>query len=100
MLSTGSPLVPESFDFVYECIKKDICLSSITGGTDILSCFALGNAALPVFRGEIQCLGLGMDVAAFDDDGNAVIGEKGELVCRKPFPSMPIGFWNDADGTK
>jgi len=100
MLSTGSPLVPESFDFVYECIKKDICLSSITGGTDILSCFALGNAALPVFRGEIQCIGLGMDVAAFDDAGNAVIGEKGELVCRKPFPSMPIGFWNDADGTK
>jgi acetoacetyl-CoA synthetase len=100
MLSTGSPLVPESFDFVYEHIKSDICLSSITGGTDIISCFALGNSALPVYRGEIQCIGLGMDVAAFDDDGKAVIGAKGELVCRKPFPSMPIGFWNDPDGAK
>jgi len=100
MLSTGSPLVPESFDFVYEHIKSDICLSSITGGTDILSCFALGNSALPVYRGEIQCIGLGMDVAAFNDEGKAVIGEKGELVCRKPFPSMPVGFWNDPDGSK
>jgi acetoacetyl-CoA synthetase len=100
MLSTGSPLAPESFDFVYEHIKSDICLSSITGGTDIISCFALGNPALPVYRGEIQCIGLGMDVAAFDDDGNAVIGAKGELVCRRPFPSMPLGFWNDADGAK
>ena len=100
MLSTGSPLAPESFDFVYQHIKSDICLSSITGGTDIISCFALGNATLPVYRGEIQCLGLGMDVAAFDDDGNAVVGAKGELVCRKPFPSMPVGFWNDADGSK
>lgn len=100
MLSTGSPLVPESFDFVYEHIKSDICLSSITGGTDIISCFALGNPALPVYRGEIQCIGLGMDVAAFDDDGNAVMGIKGELVCRRPFPSMPVGFWNDPDGAK
>ena len=100
MLSTGSPLVPESFDFVYEHIKKDICLSSITGGTDIISCFALGNPTLPVFRGEIQCLGLGMDVAAFDDGGNPLVGEKGELVCRSPFPSMPVGFWNDPDGAK
>jgi acetoacetyl-CoA synthetase len=100
MLSTGSPLVPESFDFVYEHIKKDICLSSITGGTDIISCFALGCPTLPVYRGEIQCLGLGMDVAAFDDGGNAVVGEKGELVCRSPFPSMPVGFWNDPDGAK
>jgi acetoacetyl-CoA synthetase len=100
MLSTGSPLVPESFDFVYENIKNDICLSSITGGTDIISCFALGNPALPVYRGEIQCIGLGMDVAAFDDDGHAVMGTKGELVCRRPFPSMPVGFWNDPDGAK
>jgi acetoacetyl-CoA synthetase len=100
MLSTGSPLAPESFDFVYEHIKSDICLSSITGGTDIISCFALGNPALPVYRGEIQCIGLGMDVAAFDDDGNAVVGTKGELVCRRPFPSMPVGFWDDPDGAK
>ena len=100
MLSTGSPLAPESFDFVYQHIKSDICLSSITGGTDIISCFALGNPALPVYRGEIQCIGLGMDVAAFDDDGNAVMGAKGELVCRTPFPSMPVGFWNDHDGSK
>jgi acetoacetyl-CoA synthetase len=100
MLSTGSPLAPESFDFVYEHIKSDICLSSITGGTDIISCFALGNPALPVYRGEIQCLGLGMDVAAFDEKGNAIVGDKGELVCRSPFPSMPIGFWNDPDGAK
>jgi len=100
MLSTGSPLAPESFDFVYQHIKSDICLSSITGGTDIISCFALGNPALPVYRGEIQCIGLGMDVAAFDDDGNAVMGAKGELVCRTPFPSMPVGFWNDPDGSK
>jgi len=100
ILSTGSPLVPESFDFVYEHIKSDVCLSSIIGGTDIISCFALGNPALPVYRGEIQCLGLGMDVAAYDDDGNAVVGAKGELVCRRPFPSMPVGFWNDPDGAK
>ena len=100
MLSTGSPLAPESFDFVYEHIKSDICLSSITGGTDIISCFALGNPTLPVYRGEIQCIGLGMDVAAFDDEGNAVVGSKGELVCRRPFPSMPIGFWNDPHGAK
>lgn len=100
MLSTGSPLAPESFDFVYEHIKSDICLSSITGGTDIISCFALGNPTLPVYRGEIQCIGLGMDVAAFDDDGNAVLGRKGELVCRRPFPSMPIGFWNDPHAAK
>ena len=100
MLSTGSPLVPESFDFVYEHIKNDICLSSITGGTDIISCFALGNPTLPVFRGEIQCIGLGMDVAAFDDDGKEITGSKGELVCKSPFPSMPISFWNDPDGNK
>ncbi len=100
MLSTGSPLAPESFDFVYESIKADLCLSSISGGTDIISCFVLGNPTLPVHRGEIQCFGLGMDVAAFDDEGRAVIGDKGELVCRRPFPSMPIGFWNDPDGSR
>jgi acetoacetyl-CoA synthetase len=100
MLSTGSPLAPESFDFVYEHIKSDICLSSISGGTDIISCFALGNPTLPVYRGEIQCIGLGMDVAAFDDNGDAVTDAKGELVCRSSFPSMPIGFWNDATGEK
>jgi acetoacetyl-CoA synthetase len=100
MLSTGSPLAPDSFDYVYEHIKKDICLSSITGGTDIISCFALGNPTLPVYRGEIQCIGLGMDVASFDDDGNAVVGAKGELVCRAPFPSMPVGFWRDTDGSQ
>ena len=100
MLSTGSPLAPDSFDYVYEHIKKGICLSSITGGTDIISCFALGNPTLPVYRGEIQCIGLGMDVASFDDDGNAVVGAKGELVCRAPFPSMPVGFWRDTDGSQ
>ena len=100
MLSTGSPLVPESFDFVYESIKRDLCLSSISGGTDIVSCFVLGNPAAPVHRGEIQCLGLGLDVHAFDDEGRSVVGEKGELVCTRAFPSMPVGFWNDPDGRK
>ena len=100
MLSTGSPLAPESFDFVYESVKADLCLSSISGGTDIISCFVLGNPALPVYRGEIQCFGLGMDVAAYDEQGRAVVGEKGELVCRRPFPSMPLGFWNDPQGSR
>ena len=100
MLSTGSPLAPESFDFVYESIKSDLCLSSISGGTDIISCFVLGNPTLPVYRGEIQCFGLGMDVAAYDESGRAVVGEKGELVCRRPFPSMPTGFWNDPEGIR
>ncbi|MFT5447300.1 MAG: acetoacetyl-CoA synthetase [Gammaproteobacteria bacterium] len=100
ILSTGSPLVPESFDFVYESIKSDLCLSSITGGTDIVGCFALGNPALPVYRGELQCLGLGLDVRAFDDSGEGVIGEQGELVCVKPFPSMPVAFWDDDDGSR
>ena len=100
ILSTGSPLVPESFDFVYESIKRDLCLSSISGGTDIISCFVVGNPAGPVHRGEIQCLGLGLDVHAFDDEGRSVVGEKGELVCTRAFPSMPVGFWNDPDGRK
>ena len=100
ILSTGSPLVPESFDFVYRSIKRDLCLSSISGGTDLISCFVLGNPAAPVYRGEIQCLGLGLDVHAFDEDGRSVVGEKGELVCTRAFPSMPVGFWNDPGGRK
>jgi acetoacetyl-CoA synthetase len=100
VLSTGSPLAPAGFDFVYEKIKADVCLSSIAGGTDIISCFMGGNPIGPVWRGEIQAPGLGMDVAAFDDAGRPVLGEKGELVCRRPFPSMPLGFWNDPDGRR
>ena len=100
MLSTGSPLAPESFDFVYRKIKPDIQLASISGGTDIISCFALGNPIGPVYRGELQTRGLGMKVEVFDNRGRSVRGEKGELVCTAPFPSMPIYFWNDADGKK
>ncbi|HEX9451527.1 MAG TPA: acetoacetate--CoA ligase [Burkholderiales bacterium] len=100
MLSTGSPLVAESYDYVYRAIKKDLLLSSISGGTDIVSCFVLGNPNLPVYRGEIQCRGLGLNVQVFDDDGRAVVGVKGELVCISPFPSMPAHFWNDASGAK
>ncbi|MCP3667342.1 MAG: acetoacetate--CoA ligase, partial [Gammaproteobacteria bacterium] len=100
LCSTGSPLVPEAFEYVYQEIKEDLCLSSISGGTDIVSCFALGNPILPVYKGQLQCRGLGMDVQVWDDDGNPVQGEKGELVCVAPFPSMPVGFWNDEDGAK
>ncbi len=100
VLSTGSPLLPESFDYVYREIKEDVCLSSISGGTDIISCFALGNPILPIYRGEIQCRGLGMKVEVFDETGRAVVGSKGELVCTAPFPSMPIYFWNDPNGAK
>ena len=100
ILSTGSPLSHEGFKYVYRDIKDDVCLASISGGTDIISCFALGNPGLPVYEGELQCAGLGMDVAFYDDDSNAGVGVRGELVCRKPFPSMPIGFWNDPDGIK
>ena len=100
VLSTGSPLLPEGFDYVYQNIKKDVCLSSISGGTDIVSCFVLGNPAGPVWRGEIQAKGLGLSVEVFDEQGQPVVGEKGELVCTKPFPAMPIGFWNDPDGSK
>ncbi len=101
LMSTGSPLNPEGFDYVYRTIKQDICLSSISGGTDLISCFVLGNPTLPVWRGEIQCKGLGLDIAVFDDDGNEVpTGTKGELVCRNSFPSMPVGFWNDEDNSK
>lgn len=98
VLSTGSPLAPESFDYVYEHIKGDVCLSSISGGTDIISCFALGNPAGPVRRGALQALGLGMAVEVYGADGAPQIGEPGELVCTRAFPSMPVGFWGDADG--
>ncbi len=100
ILSTGSPLAPPSFDYVYEKVKRDVQLSSISGGTDIVSCFALGNPAGPVYRGELQVRGLGMRVEVFDESGHAVQGEPGELVCTMPFPSMPIAFWNDPDGSK
>ena len=100
MFSTGSPLVPESFDYVYDHVKRDLCLSSISGGTDIVACFVGGNPMAPVWRGEIQARFLGMDVAVFDETGGAVTGEKGELVCRRPFPSMPVAFWNDPDGSR
>ena len=100
ILSTGSPLAPEGFDYVYRSIKSDVCLSSISGGTDIVSCFAIGNPIGPVWRGELQCRGLGMSVEVFDDHGTSLVGAKGELVCTKPFPSMPIGFWDDPDGER
>ena len=100
LLSTGSPLVPEGFDYVYREVKSDLHLASISGGTDLISCFVLGNPVAPVWRGEIQCRGLGMKVEVFDDAGRPVREEKGELVCTAPFPSMPVGFWNDADGAK
>jgi acetoacetyl-CoA synthetase len=100
VLSTGSPLAPEGFDYIYKEVKSDVCLSSISGGTDIVSCFVLGNPVGPVWRGEIQAKGLGMAVEVFDDAGKAVKNQKGELVCTQPFPSMPIGFWNDPDGAR
>jgi acetoacetyl-CoA synthetase len=98
--STGSPLSVELFHWVYEHVKADLQLSSISGGTDIISCFMLGNPLLPVYAGEIQCRGLGMDVQAWTEDARPVIGQKGELVCCRPFPSQPVGFWNDPDGRK
>jgi acetoacetyl-CoA synthetase len=100
ILSTGSPLAPPSFDYVYERVKRDVQLASISGGTDIISCFALGNPAGPVWRGELQVRGLGMAVDVFDEAGRPVRGEPGELVCTKPFPSMPVQFWNDPDGSR
>ena len=100
ILSTGSPLAPEGFDYVYANVKEDVCLSSISGGTDIVSCFVLGNPIGPVWRGEIQAKGLGMAVEVFNEEGKPLRGEKGELVCTRPFPSMPLGFWNDPDGSK
>ncbi|AYK03003.1 acetoacetate--CoA ligase [Legionella sainthelensi] len=95
ILSTGSPLLPKNYDYVYNQIKNDVQLCSISGGTDIISCFALGNPMLPIYRGELQCLGLGMAVDVFDEQGTPIRGERGELVCTAPFPSMPVGFWND-----
>lgn len=100
ILSTGSPLSHESFRYVYRDVKSDVCLSSISGGTDIVSCFALGNPNLPVYEGELQCFGLGMAVAIWNDAGQSVVEEKGELVCTKPFPSCPIAFWADENGEK
>ncbi len=100
MTSTGSPLVAESFDYVYRDIKEDIHLASISGGTDILGCFVLGNPTAPVYRGEIQCAAVGMAVETFDDDGKPIRGDKGELVCTKAFPSMPVMFWNDPDNAR
>ncbi len=98
--STGSPLVPESFDYVYENIKPDVHLASVSGGTDICSCFVIGNPLLPVWRGEIQGPGLGMAVNVVNEAGEPIASGKGELVCTAPFPAMPIGFWNDPDGMK
>ena len=101
LLSTGSPLSPQGFRYVYEEIKADICLSSISGGTDIISCFALGAPILPVYQGELQCIGLGMNVKVLDDQGQEMAaGEKGELSCVSPFPCMPVGFWKDDSGEK
>ena len=100
LLSTGSPLLPEGFDYVYRSVKSDLQLASISGGTDIVSCFALGCPTRPVYRGELQCRGLGMAVDIFDDAGSPARRERGELVCTAPFPSMPIGFWNDPDGAR
>jgi acetoacetyl-CoA synthetase len=100
ILSTGSPLAPEGFDYVYRSIKPGVQLSSMSGGTDLISCFVLGTPLLPVHRGEIQCRGLGMAVAVYDDDGRPKASGQGELVCTQPFPSMPIGFWNDPDGAR
>ena len=98
--STGSPLSPEGFSFVYDSVKKDVHLASISGGTDIVSCFVLGVPTEPVYVGEIQGPGLGMAMDVWDDDGQPLIGEKGELVCTSAFPSMPVGFWNDPEGKK
>ena len=100
ILSTGSPLMEENFDYIYRDVKKDVQLASISGGTDIISCFAGGSPMLPVHRGELQCSGLAMDVDSFDPQVKSIRNEKGELVCKKAFPSMPVYFWNDADGSK
>jgi len=100
ILSTGSPLAPEGFDYVYDAVKSDACLASISGGTDIMGAFADASAVLPVYRGELQCRSLGMAVEVFDEEANSVVGKKGELVCTKPFPSMPLGFWNDRGGER
>jgi acetoacetyl-CoA synthetase len=95
VLSTGSPLAPAGFDYVYEKVAPDVCLWSISGGTEIISCFALGNPIAPVWRGELQTRGLGMRVEVYDEGGRSLLGKPGELVCSAPFPSMPLRFWND-----
>jgi acetoacetyl-CoA synthetase len=100
IVSTGSPLVPESYAYVYRDVKRDVCLASISGGTDIMAAFADANPVLPVYAGELQCRSLGLAVEVYDEAGNAVVGQKGELVCTRPFPSMPLGFWNDRGGEK
>jgi acetoacetyl-CoA synthetase len=100
LLSTGSPLLEEGFDYIYDAVKGDLQLASICGGTDLNGCFTLGNPMGPVYSGEIQCRGLAMKVEAYDDNGNPLIGTEGELVCSAPFPSMPIYFWDDPDGSK
>jgi len=100
VLSTGSPLAPSRFDYVYEKLKSDVCLSSISGGADLIGCFVGGNPMGPVRRGEIQAKVLGMAVEVFDENGQPIVGTKGELVCTRPFPSMPLGFWNDPDGSQ
>jgi len=100
VLSTGSPLAVEGFEFIYGAVKSDLQLASISGGSDLNGCFALGNPMGPVYAGELQCRGLAMKVEAFDSDGKPVIGQQGELVCTAPFPSMPIYFWEDPDGKK
>ncbi len=100
LLSTGSPLSKEDFEFVYSEVKENLQLASISGGSDLNGCFALGNPMGPVYSGELQCRGLGMKVFAYDDNGEPLVGEQGELVCTAPFPSMPIYFWDDEDGKK
>jgi acetoacetyl-CoA synthetase len=100
ILSTGSPLAGPGFDYVYDAVKPDVRLSSISGGTDIISCFALGDPTLPVYRGELQTRGFAMRVEVFGEDGAPVVGTPGELVCTAPFPSMPVAFWNDPDGSR
>ena len=100
ILSTGSPLSEESYEYIYRYIKKDVCLSSISGGTDIISAFVEGCPTLPVYSGELQCRGLGLAVEVWDDEGKPLVGEKGELVCVSPFPCTPLGFWNDPGDEK
>jgi len=100
ILSTGSPLSDENFEFIYAHVKKDLLLASISGGSDLNGCFALGNPMGPVYKGELQCRGLGMKVFAYDENGRPMVGQQGELVCTAPFPSMPIYFWGDDDGSK
>jgi acetoacetyl-CoA synthetase len=100
VLSTGSPLAPETYDYVYREIKDRVLLASISGGTDIISCFALGNPLLPVYRGELQCRGLGLRVEILDEAGESIREQLGELSCTAPFPCMPVGFWGDTDGSK